>query len=56
MNQHDSIPGPEGGSFETIACTCGAAFATPEELDDHFMEIFIPDDGRAPDGTLHVEA
>ena len=44
------------GPPETSACTCGQTFGTPEELDDHFMETFIPDDGLAPDGYRHVEA
>lgn len=55
MSQHDSIPGPANGSSGIIACTCGATFENPEELDDHFMEIFIPDDGLAVDGTQHLE-
>ena len=30
------------------ACACGETFGTPEELDDHFREIFTPPDGIAP--------
>ena len=37
------------------ACSCGQTFGTPEELDDHFMEIFIPANDRAPNGLLHTE-
>ena len=39
----------------TVACACGATFATPDDLDDHFLELFIPDNDTAPDGRLHAE-
>lgn len=36
-------------------CACGETFATTDDLDEHFMEVFTPADDIAPDGRLHVE-
>ncbi|HTU74576.1 MAG TPA: hypothetical protein VMG38_13760 [Trebonia sp.] len=38
-----------------ITCTCGYAADTPEDLSDHFGEVFIPEDDAASDGKAHME-
>lgn len=43
------------GEPRTCFCACGATFAAGAELDDHFHEVFVPDDDIAPDGQLHAE-
>lgn len=42
-------PGPPA------ACSCGERFATPEDLEEHFRDVFVPADDIAPDGTTHAE-
>jgi hypothetical protein len=37
------------------ACSCGAKFATLDELDDHFWEVFVPADDTGLDGRQHAE-
>lgn len=37
------------------ACSCGAQFATLDELDDHFWEVFVPADDTGLDGRQHAE-
>ena len=37
-------------------CACGYEATGPDELNDHFGEVFTPADNRAPDGQLHAEA
>jgi hypothetical protein len=37
------------------ACSCGATFATPGELDDHFWAVFVPADDTGLDGKAHAE-
>jgi hypothetical protein len=37
------------------ACSCGAAFATPGELDEHFWAVFVPLDDSGLDGKAHAE-
>ena len=39
----------------TITCTCGFAARSPEDLSDHFGEVFIPEDDAASDGQAHTE-
>jgi hypothetical protein len=40
----------------TVAsCSCGFAELADETLADHLQRVFIPDDGRAADGTVHEE-
>jgi hypothetical protein len=38
-------------------CTCGftEAAGADETLADHLMEVFAPDDGKGPDGRVHLE-
>jgi hypothetical protein len=38
-------------------CMCGftEAAAVDETLADHLMEVFAPDDGKGPDGRVHLE-
>jgi hypothetical protein len=37
------------------ACVCGETFPTPEDLDDHFHEVFTPPDDMGTDGKVHAE-
>ncbi|SRR5712691_3504290 len=37
------------------ACSCGAAFATLDELDEHFWQVFVPADDMGLDGKPHAE-
>ena len=39
----------------STACSCGQRFTTAEELDEHFGEVFIPDDDIGLDGEAHAE-
>ena len=39
----------------STACSCGQRFATADELDEHFGEVFIPDDDIGLDGKAHAE-
>jgi hypothetical protein len=36
-------------------CACGFSEAGDETIDDHLAEVFTPDDGKGPDGTVHLE-
>jgi hypothetical protein len=38
-------------------CTCGftEAAGMDETIDDHLMEAFAPEDGKGPDGKVHLE-
>jgi hypothetical protein len=36
-------------------CSCGFSEAGDETMDDHLLEVFAPDDGRGPDGRVHLE-
>jgi hypothetical protein len=38
-------------------CTCGFAEVTGGDypIGDHLFEAFVPDDGRAPDGLVHLQ-
>jgi hypothetical protein len=42
-------------TVSSTACSCGEAFATAEDLDDHFGEVFIPRDDTGLDGLQHAE-
>jgi hypothetical protein len=48
-------PAPEPAQRTMRACSCGAAFASPEELDEHFWQVFVPADDIGLDGQLHAE-
>jgi hypothetical protein len=39
----------------STACSCGQRFGCAEELDEHFGEVFIPDDDIGLDGQAHAE-
>lgn len=41
----------------TQRCTCGftETAGTDETLTDHLLEVFTPDDDKAPDGLVHLE-
>ena len=36
-------------------CACGFSEAGDETIDDHLAEVFTPDDGKGPDGKVHLE-
>ena len=38
-------------------CSCGftEAAGADETIDDHLMEVFAPEDGKGPDGRVHLE-
>ena len=36
-------------------CSCGFSEAGDETIDDHLIEVFAPDDGKGPDGKVHLE-
>ena len=36
-------------------CSCGFAIDDPDELGDHFREVFTPEDDTGTDGRVHVE-
>ena len=38
-------------------CTCGftETVGADETIGDHLLEVFAPDDGRGPDGLVHLE-
>jgi hypothetical protein len=36
-------------------CSCGFCEAGDETIDDHLIEVFAPDDGKGPDGKVHLE-
>ena len=37
------------------ACSCGAVFATVDDLEEHFWDVFVPDDDAGLDGKAHAE-
>lgn len=39
----------------TIMCSCGYKADSPEDLNDHLGEAFIPGNDAAPDGQAHAE-
>lgn len=39
----------------TLACSCGLTFATADELDEHFYDVFVPADDTGLDGKRHAE-
>ena len=41
----------------TVQCTCGfvETAGTDETIDDHLLEVFEPEDGKAADGKVHLE-
>lgn len=36
-------------------CSCGFTEAGDETIGDHLFEVFAPDDGKGPDGKVHLE-
>jgi hypothetical protein len=36
-------------------CLCGFSESGDETIDDHLIEVFAPDDGKGPDGRVHLE-
>lgn len=38
-----------------VTCACGEAFASPDELDEHFWAVFVPADDKGLDGQVHAE-
>jgi hypothetical protein len=36
-------------------CSCAFAIDDPDELGDHFREVFTPEDDTGTDGRIHVE-
>jgi hypothetical protein len=47
--------GEEAAPRAGYACVCGETFPTPEDLDDHFHEVFTPPDDMGTDGKIHAE-
>jgi hypothetical protein len=41
----------------TVQCTCGftETAGTDETIGDHLVEVFAPQDGKGPDGLVHLE-
>ena len=37
-------------------CSCGFTEAADQTIADHLLEVFDPEDCRAGDGTVHLEA
>lgn len=38
-----------------LTCSCGAAFASADGLEEHFYDVFVPADDLGLDGQQHVE-
>ncbi len=36
-------------------CSCGFAEVGDETIGDHFIEVFASNDGKGPDGKVHLE-
>jgi hypothetical protein len=36
-------------------CSCGFAIDDPDELGDHFRQVFTPEDDAGTDGRVHAE-
>jgi hypothetical protein len=45
----------KGSNVTDAQCSCGFTEADDETIGDHLFEMFAPDDGRAPDGLVHLE-
>jgi hypothetical protein len=41
--------------MDDARCSCGFAEAGDETIGDHLIEVFAPDDGKGPDGKVHLE-
>lgn len=41
--------------MDDARCSCGFAEAEDETIGDHLIEVFAPDDGKGPDGKVHLE-
>jgi hypothetical protein len=44
-------------TMTAVRCTCGftEAEGAIETMGDHLLEVFVPEDGKGPDGTVHLE-
>jgi hypothetical protein len=38
-----------------VRCSCGFTETGDETIGDHLIEVFAPDDGKGPDGKVHLE-
>jgi hypothetical protein len=38
-----------------LTCACGETFASADQLDLHFYDVFLPADDIGTDGRLHTE-
>ena len=38
-----------------VTCACGETFATTDELDLHFYDVFLPTNDIGTDGKVHAE-
>jgi hypothetical protein len=47
----------EGEAMPPARCACGFSESEAEDytLSDHLYEMFAPDDGKGPDGLVHLE-
>jgi hypothetical protein len=41
--------------FSATRCGCGFERLEDEEVSDHLLTVFVPDDGVGPDGQVHQE-
>jgi hypothetical protein len=48
-------PAPDLAQCTKWACSCGEAFASLDELDEHFWQVFVPADDMGLDGKPHAE-
>jgi hypothetical protein len=41
--------------FSATRCSCGFERLEDEEVSDHLLAVFVPEDGAGPDGQVHEE-
>jgi hypothetical protein len=41
--------------FSATRCSCGFARLEDEEVSDHLLAVFVPEDSLGPDGQIHEE-
>jgi hypothetical protein len=46
----------KGNSKPRTRCSCGFTEQPDENLTDHLLHVFTPEDGRGNDGLVHEEA
>lgn len=39
-----------------LACSCGLTFATADELDEHFYDVFVPPDDTGSTGSVTLRS